>query len=52
MDDRWTRARTSNFSSATICFMQMNDERIFHAFILQFRSSVGRLHSNETTTID
>ena len=47
MDDRRAGAKITNFLGATMCFMQMNDERIFNVFILQFWSSVSRLHANE-----
>ncbi|MBB2736173.1 hypothetical protein ABIF64_004745 [Bradyrhizobium japonicum] len=52
MDNGYTGAEITNFLGATKCFMRMNDERIFNVFILQYRSSVGRLHANETTAID
>ncbi len=35
MDDRRAGAKITNFPGATMCFMQMNDERIFNVFILQ-----------------
>ncbi|MET4205498.1 hypothetical protein [Bradyrhizobium sp. LA2.1] len=52
MDDRRAGAKITNSLGATMCFMQMNDERIFNVFILQFWSSVSRLHANEATAID
>jgi hypothetical protein len=52
MDDRRAGTKITNFLGATMCFMQMNDERIFNVFILQFWSSVSRLHANEATAID
>lgn len=38
MYDRGTQVRTIQSPGATICFMHMNDERIFLVFILHFFS--------------